>query len=90
MDKIAFADELFNQLDDLATAEGLQLVDVEIKGQMQRPIVIVYLDKDGGIGIDVLAAANRWIGAALDDCIDSAYTLEVSSPGGRERKKDNG
>ena len=88
MDKVAFSQELFDLLDDLADGQGLQLIDVEVKGQAHRPIVIVYLDKDDGIGIDELARANKWIDAAFDDCITTTYTLEVSSPGGRSRRPD--
>ncbi|MCL2680741.1 MAG: hypothetical protein FWF11_04645 [Coriobacteriia bacterium] len=83
----AFAAELFDQIDSLASTHQLQLIDVEIKGQTHNPIVVVYLDKEDGIGIDDLAAANRWLATLLDEVIDTSYTLEVSSPGGRSRRQ---
>jgi ribosome maturation factor RimP len=60
---------------------------VDVKGQTYNPIVVVYLDKEGGIGIDTLAQANKWIDVALDELISTRYTLEVSSPGGRSRRE---
>ena len=86
MDKAQRAQELFDALTDNAHAEGLDLVDVEVKGQPHNPIVIVYLDKDGGIGIDDLTQANKWIDSILDELITTRYTLEVSSPGGRPKR----
>lgn len=61
---------------------GLELVAVEVVGS-HRPTIRVFLDREGGIDIDAIAAANRWISATLDadDPVKGAYTLEVSSPG---------
>jgi len=74
---------LYDALEALATAENLNLVDVEVKGHISNPVVQVFLDKEGGVGIDDLAAANKWIGVTLDELVMTRYTLEVSSPGGR-------
>ena len=43
----------------------------------------VYIDRDGGISIDDCEAVSRKVESQLDklDFIDSAYMLEVSSPG---------
>ena len=79
-------DALFGMLDALACTHSVTLVDVEVKGQTHNPTVVVYLDKDGGIGIDSLTEANGWVAAALDEHIETSYTLEVSSPGGRSRR----
>jgi len=93
MDKVQRAQEFFDALNDTARAEGLDLVDVEVKGQAHNPIVVVYLDKhpeeegaQGGIGIDDLTQANKWISSTLDELIATRYTLEVSSPGGRPKR----
>jgi len=86
MDKKEREQMLFDALDAQATAEGLSLIDVEVKGQAHNPIVIVYLDKEGGIGIDALTAANKWIDSTFDELITTRYTLEVSSPGGRAKR----
>jgi len=92
MDKHERSQQLFDALEGKATAEGLDLIDVEVKGQAHNPIVIVYLDTpadvEGGINIDVLALANKWIDAILDELITTRYTLEVSSPGGRTKRTE--
>lgn len=70
-------------LTPLAGKHALELVDVEIAGMRQRPIVRIYLDREGGIDIDTIAESNRWISDAIEDAgvIPGPYTLEVSSPG---------
>lgn len=77
------ADKIIALLEPLAPANGLELVAVEVVGGRRQPTVRVYLDREGGIDIEAIAIANRWVSEALDeaDLIQSAYTLEVSSPG---------
>jgi len=62
---------------------GFELVEVEYLQQDGRPTLRVYLDREGGITLDQCAEATRLIGPLLDeaDFVDSAYVLEVSSPG---------
>jgi ribosome maturation factor RimP len=74
---------LVEALEAVAVTHGLELVDLEIAGVNRARVVRVYLDKEGGLGIDELAAANSWVDAALDelDPMNGPYTLEVSSPG---------
>ena len=43
--------------------------------------MVILLDSDEGIGIDQCGALSREIGALLDEKIEDAYVLEVSSPG---------
>jgi ribosome maturation factor RimP len=61
--------------------EHLQLTifDVEHRGGALR----VFLDRDGGVDLDLIAEATRQLSRALDeaDPIAGRYTLEVSSPG---------
>ena len=61
-------------------AEGLELFDVELRTKVLR----IYVDREGGIDLEAVSAASQLISDLLDrdDPIpDSAYTLEVSSPG---------
>ena len=46
-------------------------------------IVRLFVDKEGGIGLDELQSVSEEVSAILDaeDPIPTAYTLEVSSPG---------
>ena len=66
-----------------AAREGFELVAIETGGAVNSPLVRVFLDREGGIGIDAIVEANRWISSALDeaDLVPGSYTLEVSSPG---------
>ncbi|TDB39106.1 MAG: ribosome maturation factor RimP [Actinobacteria bacterium] len=77
------AAQLTALLEPLASGHGMEIVAVEVIGQGGAPVVRVYLDKEGGVDIDVICSANSWISDALDaaDMIATHYTLEVSSPG---------
>ena len=101
MNKQERSQMIYDALHSSAAAEGLDLIDVEVKGQTHNPIIIVFLDlpttiktnadgkndKRTGIGIAELTAANRWIDLILDELIATRYTLEVSSPGGRKKRE---
>jgi ribosome maturation factor RimP len=62
---------------------GFELVDVELKTQPGGLVLRVYVDKEGGIGLEELQSVAEETSAILDveDPIASNYTLEVSSPG---------
>lgn len=77
------AERLTELLEPIAEANGYELVAVEQAGGRHTPVIRVLLDREGGIDLEAVAAANEWISEALDaaDPIDSPYTLEVSSPG---------
>ncbi|ACS79070.1 ribosome maturation factor RimP [Maridesulfovibrio salexigens] len=65
---------------------GLTLWGVEVTSA-NRPAVIIYIDSENGVSIDQCAEVSRDVGLMLEveEVIDSAYVLEVSSPG-LERK----
>lgn len=67
----------------IAAGRGCELVDVELKRQPEGMVLRLFVDKDGGIGLDELQAVSEEVSAVLDaeDPIAAAYTLEVSSPG---------
>jgi ribosome maturation factor RimP len=69
--------------ESLAGPHGLQLVEVEIAGSGRRPLVRVFIDKEGGVTLDECAKFSRALSALFDveDPIPTAYMLEVSSPG---------
>lgn len=64
-------------------SRGYELVDVEVKRDRGGHFVRLFVDKEGGIGLDDLQSVSEEVSAILDaeDPIDSSYTLEVSSPG---------
>ena len=67
----------------LAQRNGLELVAVETAGGSGQEIIRVFLDRDGGIDMDAIVAANAWVTEALENegMPEGSYTLEVSSPG---------
>lgn len=73
------AQTLYQDLFPVIEAAGLELVDVELDSHTLR----VTVEREGGVDLDALAAANRAVSAVLDghDPFPGSYTLEVSSPG---------
>jgi ribosome maturation factor RimP len=67
--------DLAGALSPVVEARGLDLVDVEVHGAQ----LTVYVDRDGGVGLDELGEATRDVSAALDelDPIPGRYTLAV-------------
>jgi ribosome maturation factor RimP len=71
--------DLTGVLSPVVEARGLELVDVEIHGAQ----LTVFVDREGGVGLDDLAETTKDVSAALDgiDPMPGRYTLTVSSPG---------
>jgi ribosome maturation factor RimP len=76
-------EELRNLLEPAIKALGYSLWGIEYVPQGKHSLVRVYLDKEGGVGIEDCTQASRQISSILDveDPISGEYTLEVSSPG---------
>jgi len=76
-------DALSDVAERVTQQRGLDLVDVELKKSRGGNLVRLYVEKDGGIGLDELQAVSEEVSAILDatEPLDSSYTLEVSSPG---------
>ena len=66
-----------------AAAMGYELWDVEFVREGARRVLRLTIDKPQGINIEDCEAYHRAVDPILDeaDPIDSAYYLEVSSPG---------
>lgn len=62
---------------------GYQLVGIEFQGSTQHGTLRVYIDHENGIGVDDCVAISHQISGILDveEPIQQAYDLEVSSPG---------
>lgn len=84
---MAKKDRLFDLLAPQVADLGYECYDVEYVKQGGRPVLTIYIDKDGGVSLEDCEAVSRSIGAFMDaaDPIRDAYTLQVSSPG-LERK----
>lgn len=66
-----------------AAEHGLELVHAEVGVIGRNAAVRIYIDKPGGVTHDDCSQVSHHVGTLLDveDFINSAYTLEVSSPG---------
>jgi ribosome maturation factor RimP len=87
------ADMVTDLVEPIAEERGLDLVDVEFQPKGRRSVLRLYLDREGGVGLDDLAAFSREVSSVLDahDAVPGQYTLECSSPGinRRLRKPDD-
>jgi ribosome maturation factor RimP len=77
-------EEIQRLLEPILKSMGLSLWDLVFQKHGPRWLLRIYIDKeDGGATLSDCEAVSRDLSAALDveDVIDHAYTLEVSSPG---------
>lgn len=83
MDRSAVEKKVEQIAAEAAAASSVELVRAEIKGSDKKPLVTVFIDKDGGVTHEDCSSVSRHIGEALEaqELISSAYVLEVSSPG---------
>jgi ribosome maturation factor RimP len=70
-------------LEPVLARDGFELVEVEWTRAGARWVLRVFIDKEGGVGIDDCQAVSHLVDPILDveDFIEPAYDLEVSSPG---------
>lgn len=63
--------------------QGVELIDLVIQNQGRKKLLQFFVDKDGGVTLDDCSALTDKIDSVLEmeNLIDGAYILEVSSPG---------
>ncbi len=69
---------------EVAAREGVQIYDIEFSGGPQGQVLRIYIDKEGGVGIDECVNVTRGLNTLLDEndpIPGGKYNLEVSSPG---------
>ena len=69
---------------EVATREGVQIYDIEFSGGPQGQVLRIFIDKEGGVGIEDCANVSRGLNTLLDEndpIPGGKYNLEVSSPG---------
>ncbi len=65
-------------------SEGMELVEVEVKGSGNQRLVRIFIDKPAGVTHGDCELVSQQVGTILDveDVVPGGrYTLEVSSPG---------
>ena len=85
------ADIVYNLIEPTVRALGITLWDVRFVKEGASYYLRVYIDKEGGVGIDDCVAVSHAIDPIIDeaDPIDKQYYLEVCSPGiDRELTRD--
>jgi ribosome maturation factor RimP len=67
----------------VAESEGLEVVEVEVKGGGNNRLVRIAIDKPDGVTHGDCELVSQQVGTILDveDVVPGRYTLEVSSPG---------
>lgn len=75
--------QILEALEAAAHERGFDLIDIESAGSGRNACLRVYIDKQEGLTLDEVAAANTWIADTVEslDPYKGSYTLEVSSPG---------
>ena len=69
--------------DRVGRSEGIEIVEVEVKGAGKRQFVRISIDKPSGVTHADCESISQQVGTILDveDVVPGSYTLEVSSPG---------
>jgi ribosome maturation factor RimP len=80
--RISLRDQIRTVVEPTIVAAGFRLVAIELTGDQTGDIVRLYCDGPG-FGVDDCARISRALSPVLDveDPMESAYRLEVSSPG---------
>src|SRR6266567_6429596 len=67
----------------VARSEGIEIVEIELKGGGRNRFLRISIDKPEGVTHGDCELISQQVGTILDveDVVPGAYTLEVSSPG---------
>lgn len=67
----------------VASSDGLEVVEVELKGSGRNQMLRIYIDKPQGVTHADCEAVSHGVGSLLEteELFPGNYTLEVSSPG---------
>jgi len=76
-------DKVKDFLQELLPSMGLELFDVQFRREGHGWVLRVFIDNEGGVELTHCSNVSRELSHYLDveDIIDHAYNLEVSSPG---------
>jgi ribosome maturation factor RimP len=67
----------------LVAGEGMELLDVEYLREREGWVLRLFIDKEGGVGLEDCERASRAVETTLEveNVVPQEYRLEVSSPG---------
>jgi ribosome maturation factor RimP len=78
---MSLKDTVIKLVEDLIRDTHYYVVEIAVSDSKIRRKVSIFLDSDAGITIDQCTEVSRKLGLQLEEVIDEAFTLEVSSPG---------
>ncbi len=83
MDKKEIVEKAYKTLEKFIESIGYEVISIEFLREQIGWVLRIYIDKEGGVGIDDCAKVSELISPILDveDFIEVSYNLEVSSPG---------
>lgn len=81
--KVGVAGRVYELCEPIALEMGLKVWDVQYQKEGAEWVLRIYIDKEGGVGIDDCVNMSRAIDPVLDeaDPVPQEYVLEVSSSG---------
>ncbi|MBW2557290.1 MAG: ribosome maturation factor RimP [Deltaproteobacteria bacterium] len=79
----SYREKIMDLVEPVLESGRMELVDVECLKGKTRWMVRIYIDKEGGVGLDDCAMISGEIGDLLDvnETPPGSYSLEISSPG---------
>ena len=83
MGKVPVAQSVIELIEPSLLAKGIELVDVEFKKEGKNWVLRVFIDKEGGVTLEDCQKISSLVGDLIEveEVIEPAYTMEVSSPG---------
>lgn len=78
---MALKEAIIKILNDIISTTDCYIVDVVVSDSKIRKKITVFIDSDEGISIDECGKVSQELGKELEEIIDIAFILEVSSPG---------
>lgn len=85
-------EKIWELAEPIAEENGCEIWDVEYVKEASNYFLRIYIDKEGGVGIEDCEKISRAMDPILDenDIIPDSYTFEVGSPGiERELKRES-
>jgi len=75
--------QIWDLIEPLCEAEGMELVQVEYQREAGGRVLRLFVDRPGGVTLDDCIQISRQAGDVLEVCLENMgpYRLEVSSPG---------
>jgi len=83
MGKAPVTQSVIELIEPSLLAKGIELVDVEFKKEGKNWVLRVFIDKEGGVTLEDCQKISSLVGdlIEIEEVIEPAYTMEVSSPG---------